>query len=31
MDRGDWQAIVHGGGKELDIAEQLTLLKRPIR
>ena len=25
MDRGAWQAIVHGGQKELDATEQLTL------
>ena len=26
MDRGAWWAIVHGGGKESDTTEQLTLL-----
>ena len=25
MDKGAWQAIVHGGQKELDATEQLTL------
>ena len=25
MDRGAWQAIVHGGQEELDATEQLTL------
>ena len=26
MDKGAWQAIVHGGQKELDATEQLTLI-----
>ena len=25
MDRGAWQATVHGGLKELDMTEQITL------
>ena len=25
MDRGAWWATVHGGGKELDVTERLTL------
>ena len=25
MDRGDWQATVHGGDKELDMTESLSL------
>ena len=31
MDRGAWQAIVHGVAKELDRTEQLTSIPKEIR
>ena len=31
MDRGSWQATVHGDGKKLDSTEQLTLSLQPFK
>ena len=31
MDRGAWQAIVHGVAKELDRTEQLTYTKKELK
>ena len=30
MDRGSWQAMVHGGHKESDTSEQLTPAQREV-